>query len=276
MQAWPEWSPDGSRLLYWEYNAPSKLYAIRSIKLDGSSIISLAETTNVLERPVWRPDGQYIAYAEERDGNWDLWVSKSDASKSWQMTSSAAMDTSPLWSPDGTKIAYKTAAATGSYNLTEENIISVANGFDAPAIYIWNGPQSIQMSGWSPDGTKIAYTAEAVSGTSGKDRVSYLVALSDVTLSGSTAQAANSQVLSSVTLGDRGALFSPDGSKVAFWGWDQSYRAVLWLYDVATKSVRRLTTEGFDCNPRWSPDSTKIVFESNRSGNLDIWVMPVE
>ncbi|MBV5342021.1 MAG: PD40 domain-containing protein [Deltaproteobacteria bacterium] len=276
MQAWPEWSPDSSRLLYWEYNATSKRYAIRSIKSDGSFIITLAETTNVLERPVWRPDGQYTAYAEERDGNWDLWVSKSDASKSWRMTSSADMDTSPLWSPDGTKIAYKTAATTGSYNLTEENIISVANGFDAPTIYTWNGPQSIQMSGWSPDGTMIAYTAEAVSGISGKDRISYLVALSEVTLTGSTAQAANSQVLSAVTLGDRGALFSPDGSMVVFWGWDQSYRAVLWLYDVSSKNVRRLTTEGFDYNPRWSPDSKKIVFESNRGGDPDIWVMPVE
>ncbi len=276
MQAWPEWSPDSSRLLYWEYNATTKLYAIRSIKLDGSSIITLTETTNVLERPVWRPDGQYIAYAEERDGNWDIRVSTHDASKNWRITSSADMDTSPHWSPDGTKIAYKTAAATGSYNLTQENIISVANGFDAPKIYVWNGPQSIQMSSWNHNGTKIAYTAEAVSGTSGKDRVSYLVAISDVTLSGSTAQASSSQVLSTVTLGDRGAVFSPDGSKVVFWGWDQSSRAVLWLYDVATRNVRRLTTEGFDYNPRWSPDSKKIVFESNRGGNLDIWVMPVE
>jgi TolB protein len=143
-------------------------------------------------------------------------------------------------------------------------------------VYAWNGPQAIQASGWSPDGTKIAYTAEAVSGNSGKDRVSYLVAFSDVTLSGTTAQASNTQVLSAGTLGDRGALFSPDNSKVVFWGWDQSYRSLLWLYDLSTKSVRRLTTEGFDYSPHWSPDSTKIVFESNRSGNPDIWVMLVE
>jgi len=132
------------------------------------------------------------------------------------------------------------------------------------------------MSGWSPDGKMIAYTAETVSGTYGKDRVSYLAAVSDVSLSGTTALATRSAVISAATLGDRGALFSPDGKKVAFWGWDQSYRALLWIYDLSSKSVRRLTTEGFDYNPRWSPDGKQIVFESNRNGNLDIWVMPVE
>jgi Tol biopolymer transport system component len=274
-QGWPEWSPDGARVLYWEYNETSKLYAIRTIKVDGTSIITIAETANILDRPVWRPDGQYVAYAAEINANWDIWVAKSDASQSWRMTTSSAMETNPLWRPDGKIIAYK-IATSGAYNLTEEYFLSVENGFDSPKIYSWDGPQSIQMSGWSPDGKKIAYTAEAVSGTSGKDRVSYMTAVSDVSLSGTTALATSSTVLSSMTLGDRGALFSLDGRKVAFWGWDQSYRALLWIYDLSSKNVRRLTTEGIDFNPRWSPNSKKIAFESNRNGNIDIWVLPVD
>ncbi len=275
MQAWPEWSPDGSRLVYWEYVEATQRYALRTIRPGGTSIITLAESTNILDRPTWRPDGQYLAYAEERGGDWDVWVVQNDGAKSWRMTRTPAMETNPLWSPDRMKIAYK-VAASGTYNLTEEYFLDVSAGFDAPVVLAWEGPQSIQMSGWSPDGSRIVYTAEAVSGTSGQDRVSYLAALSEVSFSGTKASATHSEVLSAVTLGDRGAVFSPDGQKVAFWGWDPSFRALLWIYDLESKQVQRLTTEGFDFHPRWSPDSRRIAFESNRGGSLDIWVVAVE
>jgi len=275
MQAWPEWSPDGSRLVYWEYVEATQRYALRTIRPDGTSIITLAESTNILDRPTWRPDGQYLAYAENRGGDWDIWVIQSDGAKSWRLTTTPAMETNPLWSPDGTKIAYK-VAASGTYNLTEEYFLDVSGGFEAPVVMAWDGPQSIQMSGWSPDGRRIAYTAEAVSGTSGQDRVSYLAAISEVSFSGTKATATGSEVLSAITLGDRGATFSPDGKKVAFWGWDPSFRALLWIYDLESRQVQRLTTEGFDFHPRWSPDSRRIAFESNRGGSLDIWVIAVD
>ena len=40
--------------------------------------------------------------------------------------------------------------------------------------------------------------------------------------------------------------------------------------------MEQLTTESRpDWYPRWSPDGTEIAFHSYRSGNRDIWVMPV-
>lgn len=38
--------------------------------------------------------------------------------------------------------------------------------------------------------------------------------------------------------------------------------------------VRQLTdAQGFDENPAWSPDDSQIVFQTNRDGNFEIYVM---
>jgi Tol biopolymer transport system component len=75
------------------------------------------------------------------------------------------------------------------------------------------------------------------------------------------------------TLGDRGPVFSPDGNRVAFWAWDKSYRATLWVADSDGSNLKQVTTQGFDMYPRWRPDGKALLFESGRSGNMDIWTV---
>jgi Tol biopolymer transport system component len=275
-QGWPAWSADGARIAYWAHDPATRRFALRTVKADGSQPITVAESEDVLDMPAWRPDGQYIAYGRLQQGNWDVWVTRADGSESHRLTTSADMESTPLWSPDGSKLSYKVAPA-GVYSLTTESFMTFEAGLDSPSVHAWIGPESVQMSGWSPDGTKIAYTAEAISGASGADRVSYLAVVSDVALAGTTATASNDTILSGAfTLGDRGPVFSPDGTKVAFWGWDTFYRATLWLHDLGDGTTRQLTHLGYDAHPRWSPDGRRILFESNRSGDLDLWVVPVE
>ena len=38
-------------------------------------------------------------------------------------------------------------------------------------------------------------------------------------------------------------------------------------------SYRRLTEQGTELDPKWSPDGTRIVFASRRTGNYDVYVM---
>ncbi|MDJ0801913.1 MAG: hypothetical protein QNI89_02395 [Desulfobacterales bacterium] len=64
--------------------------------------------------------------------------------------------------------------------------------------------------------------------------------------------------------------------RVAFWAWDRSYQAGLWLAAVDGSETVQLTSGGADMYPQFSPDGQRLVFESGRSGNLDIWVMDLE
>lgn len=49
----------------------------------------------------------------------------------------------------------------------------------------------------------------------------------------------------------------------------------LFLLDVATGQVRRLTSGAWNIEPAWSPDGRHIAFESTRDGRFDIYVMDV-
>jgi Tol biopolymer transport system component len=272
---WPQWSPDGTLLAYWGFDENSGLSTISICNADGTDVFVLVESQGKLDRPAWHPDGNYIAYAAQDQDNWDIWVAATDGSRFYRMTHDAQMETNPLWSPDGLSIAYK-VAPNKAYNLTIENFINVENGFENPEYHIWDGIKSIQMNDWSPDGQYITYTAEAVTNASGEDRVSYLAVVEDVSLSGSKVSGTPLVLSRGMTLGDRGPRFSPDGSQIVFWAWDQAYRATLWLASTDGSNTRRLTTDGFDMYPAWHPEGQTILFESGRSGNFDIWKMAVD
>jgi dipeptidyl aminopeptidase/acylaminoacyl peptidase len=77
------------------------------------------------------------------------------------------------------------------------------------------------------------------------------------------------------------AQVSPDGSQAAFVLRTTDLaanrgRTDLWLLDVKTKAVRRLTThEAGDTNPRWAPDGKSLFFLSTRGGSQQVWRLPL-
>ena len=56
--------------------------------------------------PRWSPDGQYLAYASDLNGNKDLWILDTAIGETYQVTSGPEEDIFPSWSPDGQKLAY--------------------------------------------------------------------------------------------------------------------------------------------------------------------------
>jgi serine/threonine-protein kinase len=69
--------------------------------------------------------------------------------------------------------------------------------------------------------------------------------------------------------------FSPDGRRVAIAVTAASATDV-WIYDVDRNTLSRLTTEGVNVRPEWTPDGRGIVFVSDRRGRAAIWRQPVD
>jgi tricorn protease len=65
---------------------------------------------------------------------------------------------------------------------------------------------------------------------------------------------------------------SPDGKHIAF-----SYQGDLFLADSKGGQAKQLTTHpAYDFMPVWSSDSKMIAFASDRHGNFDVFLLPVE
>jgi Tol biopolymer transport system component len=79
------------------------------------------------------------------------------------------------------------------------------------------------------------------------------------------------------TFGDPGVYrtltISPDGKRVAAERTDrETQNKDIWLLDVASGATTRFTSDpGWDAFPLWSPDGSRIIFTSNRSGVYDLY-----
>ncbi len=69
---------------------------------------------------------------------------------------------------------------------------------------------------------------------------------------------------------------SPDGMSLAV-STNTAQDAAVWIYDLsAARAIRRLTFTGRNRLPVWSPDSKRVAFQSDRGGDVAIYVQPVD
>ncbi len=59
--------------------------------------------------------------------------------------------------------------------------------------------------------------------------------------------------------------FSPDGRRLAF-DVQRAQGTDIWVYDLAARTLQRLTTDGINDRPEWTPDGKKVLYASNRQG----------
>jgi serine/threonine-protein kinase len=75
-------------------------------------------------------------------------------------------------------------------------------------------------------------------------------------------------------LGPRGLSspqYSPDGRRVALWIYDAF--SDIWLFDLATRRLTRLTTDRTAARPLWAPDGKRIVYQRVAGSSYELaWV----
>lgn len=87
----PEWSPDGSRIVYQRYSGNFDLFVIEA---DGSGRTNLTRSPAVDWSPTWSPDGSRIAFARSRslDTYDDLFTMNADGSGVTRLTHTPTID----------------------------------------------------------------------------------------------------------------------------------------------------------------------------------------
>jgi Tol biopolymer transport system component len=235
-----------------------------------------AQPTEVAYESARALDGSNAANANDTS---NIWLANVDGSGSSSLTKLMAQNASshhPFPSPDGTKLVFDSSAALDGSDAvgTARNIWIVSadgTGLTALTKLSANGV-SCSSPTFSPDGSKIVFASDrALNGSDGLNTtVNIWVMNSDGT---------NPQPLTQLTAGagSEAPVFSPDGTKIAY----ASQRALdgsnasaggglnVWIMNADGSGATHLTsqTKAQVNLPVWSPDGTKIAFESQ--GALD-------
>jgi len=67
---------------------------------DGGNVTNITNDFFNNSSPFWSPDGEKIAFASEREGNWDIYIMDVNGNNAERLISNPASDTAPAWSPD--------------------------------------------------------------------------------------------------------------------------------------------------------------------------------
>ena len=147
----PDYSPDGSRVVFQSYRAGS--WDIWAIGSDGNGLEPLTAGPFDDREPVWSPDGTSIAFSSDRSGNYDIWILNVASGEVAQVTTVEEDDYMPTWSPDGSEIAF--LSGRGVQGTTELWRIGALGGQESLESKIASFEGKAASPSWSRDGRHI-------------------------------------------------------------------------------------------------------------------------
>jgi tricorn protease len=121
---------------------------------NGSGVQRLTDNQARDVYPRFSPDGNWIAFSSNREGNYDVYVVAAAGGKPRQLTFHSADDNVVNWSPDGKKILFTSSRGNGVFpTVTTLWEVPAEGGIERPVPTDWGA-----WASYSPDGAKMAFT----------------------------------------------------------------------------------------------------------------------
>lgn len=244
---------------FWKWQVDGVDYvphALASLTMNAdhtATAVYVTVTPTPTPTPVPGAGAQPIAFVKPAtSGAMDVFLANTDGTNVVNLTNSTGDETRPAWSPDGSRIAFACyRQPDGSLGGPQRICLRNADGTGFTVLsksFAENfGPV------WSHDGKQIAFTS-FTPGFQTFVNVFNVDTGSELPL-----------------LGDAGSAnpdWSPDNLTLVF-----ELVNSIWSYNQITRSSLRLTNLTGDSRPHFSPNGSKIVFQSTRDGQPEIYVM---
>lgn len=253
----PDLSPDGSTLVF---SYAGDLWTVPSVG-GRARLLTVHEAHDTY--PVFSPDGQSVAFASNRAGNYDVYLIPAEGGRPVQLTHNSANDVPCAFSPDGKTVLFRSTREPG-----------FPSGWDLYAVPIAGGtPRPVTRAGgtygvFSPAGDRIAY----VRGYESPSRRGYRgSANNEIWLCKS--DGSENKRLTDFPGDDSSPCFTADGSAIVFVS-DRSGSKNLWRTRLSDGRTEQLThhAAGDVRRARISRDGRAVCYEFDGG----VWVLRLD
>lgn len=222
---------------------------------NGGAIKNLTSGQFDNSYPGWSPDGNYIVFKSDRDGNDEIYIMDKHGNNQKRLTNHPGRDISPSWFSDGERIIFVSDrdGVMNFYSIRKD-------GSDINKITDFK--QGVNdMPRVSPDAKKILFTSNK--------GIGWQVFLFDIDKIQETQ-------ITSVPFGHCEPRWSHDGEKITFVKRLGSGDSFICIMDKDGNNRKELSgQEALNYNPQFSPKDDKIIFSSNRTGNWELYVLDI-